>query len=174
MSGDVPGGVIAVPLAVKFLAQAQKYRQAHFCEALQQEPDGVVVRLSEHEPVALWGENGVLAKDGQVFTPSADTRPTGLAQLDGPDTAGLKVYNRYRKLAKTLAASGIGDFRYILKWNEYNSPMKRNVTIDEVGGAGLYLLSDLSTGVTGEVHHVDSGYHVVGMKAADAPDISTV
>ena len=75
---------------------------------------------------------------------------------------------------KTLAASGIGDFRYILKWNEYNSPMKRNVTIDEVGGAGLYLLSDLSTGVTGEVHHVDSGYHVVGMKAADAPDISTV
>tara|TARA_B100000676_G_scaffold192769_1_gene189454 strand:+ start:373 stop:1185 length:813 start_codon:yes stop_codon:yes gene_type:complete len=75
---------------------------------------------------------------------------------------------------KTLAASGIGDFRYILKWNEYNSPLKRNVSIDEVGGAGLYLLSDLSTGVTGETHHVDSGYHVVGMKAADAPDISTV
>ena len=75
---------------------------------------------------------------------------------------------------KTLAASGIGDFRYILKWNEYNSPLKRNVTIDEVGGAGLYLLSDLSTGVTGETHHVDSGYHVVGMKAVDAPDISTV
>ena len=75
---------------------------------------------------------------------------------------------------KTLAASGIGDFRYILKWNEYNSPLKRNVTIDEVGGAGLYLLSDLSTGVTGETHHVDSGYHVIGMKAVDAPDISTV
>ena len=73
---------------------------------------------------------------------------------------------------KTLAASGIGDFRYILKWNEYNSPLKRNITIDEVGGAGLYLLSDLSTGVTGEVHHVDSGYHVVGMKAVDAPDIT--
>ena len=73
---------------------------------------------------------------------------------------------------KTLAASGIGDFRYILKWNEYNSPMKRNITIDEVGGAGIYLLSDLSTGVTGEVHHVDSGYHVVGMKAVDAPDIT--
>ena len=73
---------------------------------------------------------------------------------------------------KTLAASGIGDFRYILKWNEYNSPMKRNITIDEVGGAGLYLLSDLATGVTGEVHHVDSGYHVVGMKAVDAPDIT--
>ncbi len=75
---------------------------------------------------------------------------------------------------KTLAASGIGDFRYILKWNEYNSPLKRNVTLEDVGGAGLYLLSDLSSGVTGETHHVDCGYHVVGMKAVDAPDISTV
>ncbi len=75
---------------------------------------------------------------------------------------------------KTLAASGIGDFRYILKWNEYNAPLKRNTTIDDVGGAGVYLLSDLSSGVTGEIHHVDSGYHVVGMKAVDAPDISTV
>jgi enoyl-[acyl-carrier protein] reductase I len=75
---------------------------------------------------------------------------------------------------KTLAASGIGDFRYILKWNQLNSPLKRNVTIEEVGGAGLYLLSDLGAGVTGEVHHVDCGYHVVGMKAVDAPDISTV
>jgi enoyl-[acyl-carrier protein] reductase I len=75
---------------------------------------------------------------------------------------------------KTLAASGIGDFRYILKWNQYNSPLKRNVTLDDVGGAGLYLLSDLSSGVTGETHHVDSGYHVVGMKRPDAPDISTV
>ena len=75
---------------------------------------------------------------------------------------------------KTLAASGIGDFRYILKWNELNAPLKRNVTIDDVGGAGVYLLSDLSSGVTGEVHHVDCGYHVVGMKAPDAPDIATV
>jgi len=75
---------------------------------------------------------------------------------------------------KTLAASGIGDFRYILKWNEYNAPLKRTVSIEEVGDAGLYLLSDLSRGVTGEVHHVDSGYHVVGMKAVDAPDISVV
>jgi enoyl-[acyl-carrier protein] reductase I len=75
---------------------------------------------------------------------------------------------------KTLAASGIGDFRYILKWNQYNSPLKRNVTLEDVGGAGLYLLSDLSSGVTGETHHVDSGYHVVGMKRPDAPDISTV
>ena len=75
---------------------------------------------------------------------------------------------------KTLAASGIGDFRYILKWNELNSPLQRNVTIEDVGGAALYLLSDLSSGVTGEVHHVDSGFHVVGMKRPDAPDISTV
>jgi enoyl-[acyl-carrier protein] reductase I len=75
---------------------------------------------------------------------------------------------------KTLAASGIGDFRYILKWNQLNSPLKRNVTIEDVGGAGLYLLSDLSGGVSGEVHHVDCGYHVVGMKAVDAPDISVV
>jgi enoyl-[acyl-carrier protein] reductase I len=75
---------------------------------------------------------------------------------------------------KTLAASGIGDFRYIMKWNEYNSPLRRNVTIEDVGGAGLYLLSDLASGVTGEVHHVDAGYNVVGMKAEDAPDISTV
>ena len=69
---------------------------------------------------------------------------------------------------KTLAASGIGDFRYILKWNEYNSPLRRNVTIEQVGGAALYLLSDLSAGVTGEVHHVDCGYHSVGMVAVDA------
>ncbi|AVM76413.1 enoyl-ACP reductase FabI [Magnetospirillum gryphiswaldense] len=73
---------------------------------------------------------------------------------------------------KTLAASGIGDFRYILKWNEYNSPLKRNVTLEDIGGSGLYLLSDLSSGVSGECHHVDCGYHVVGMKAVDAPDIT--
>ncbi len=73
---------------------------------------------------------------------------------------------------KTLAASGIGDFRYILKWNEYNSPLRRNVTIEDVGGAGLYLLSELSSGVTGETHHVDAGYHLVGMKQEDAPDIA--
>ena len=73
---------------------------------------------------------------------------------------------------KTLAASGIGDFRYIMKWNELNSPLRRNVTIDDVGGAGLYLLSDLASGVTGEIHHVDAGYNVIGMKAEDAPDIA--
>lgn len=75
---------------------------------------------------------------------------------------------------KTLAASGIGDFRYILKWNELNSPMKRNVTTEQVGNSALYLLSDLSDGVTGENLHVDSGYHVVGMKAVDAPDINSL
>ena len=75
---------------------------------------------------------------------------------------------------KTLAASGIGDFRYIMKWNELNSPLRRNVTQGDVGNSALYLLSDLGAGVTGEVHHVDAGYHVVGMKAVDAPDIAAV
>jgi enoyl-[acyl-carrier protein] reductase I len=87
---------------------------------------------------------------------------------------GIRVNGISAGPIKTLAASGIGDFRYILKWNQYNSPLKRNVTIEEVGGAGVYLLSDLAAGVTGEVHHVDCGYHVVGMKAVDAPDISVV
>jgi enoyl-[acyl-carrier protein] reductase I len=73
---------------------------------------------------------------------------------------------------KTLAASGIGDFRYILKWSEVNSPLRRNVSLEDVGNAAIYLLSDLSRGVTGEVHHVDSGYHIVGMKHPDAPDLS--
>jgi len=75
---------------------------------------------------------------------------------------------------RTLASYGIQDFHYILKWNQLNSPLQRNTTIEDVGGAGLYLLSELSAGVTGEVHHVDSGYHVVGMKRVDAPDISVV
>jgi len=88
--------------------------------------------------------------------------------------AGIRVNGLSAGPMKTLAASGIGDFRYILKWNQYNSPLRRNVTLDDVGGAGLYLVSDLSTGVTGEVHHVDCGYNIVGMKAVDAPDISTV
>ncbi|MGE3291929.1 MAG: enoyl-ACP reductase FabI [Geminicoccaceae bacterium] len=88
--------------------------------------------------------------------------------------AGIRVNAISAGPVRTLAASGIGDFRYILKWNEFNSPLKRNTTIEDVGGAGLYLLSDLGAGTTGEVLHVDSGYHVVGMKAVDAPDISTV
>jgi enoyl-[acyl-carrier protein] reductase I len=88
--------------------------------------------------------------------------------------AGIRVNALSAGPMKTLAASGIGDFRYILKWNQYNSPMRRNVTLEDIGGAGLYLVSDLSSGVSGEVHHVDCGYHVVGMKRADAPDISIV
>jgi enoyl-[acyl-carrier protein] reductase I len=73
---------------------------------------------------------------------------------------------------KTLAAAGIGDFRYILKWNQFNSPLRRNTTLEDVGGAGVYLLSDLAAGVTGEIHHVDSGYNIIGMKAIDAPDLT--
>ena len=88
--------------------------------------------------------------------------------------AGIRVNAISAGPIKTLAASGIGDFRYILKWNQYNAPLERNVTIEDVGGSGLYLLSDLASGVTGEVHHVDCGYHVVGMKNPDAPDIATV
>jgi enoyl-[acyl-carrier protein] reductase I len=90
----------------------------------------------------------------------------------GPE--GIRVNAISAGPIKTLAASGIGDFRYIMKWNELNSPLRRNVTIDDVGGAALYLLSDLASGVTGEIHHVDAGYNVIGMKAEDAPDISTV
>jgi enoyl-[acyl-carrier protein] reductase I len=88
--------------------------------------------------------------------------------------AGIRVNAISAGPVRTLAASGIGDFRYILKWNEYNSPLKRNTTLEDVGGAGVYLLSDLGAGTTGEVLHVDSGYHVVGMKAVDAPDLSVV
>lgn len=93
-----------------------------------------------------------------------------LANDLGPDN--IRVNAISAGPIKTLAASGIGDFRYILKWNEYNSPLRRNVTIEDVGGAGLYFCSELSSGVTGEVHHVDGGYHVVGMKQEDAPDIA--
>jgi enoyl-[acyl-carrier protein] reductase I len=93
-----------------------------------------------------------------------------LANDLGPD--GIRVNGLSAGPIKTLAASGIGDFRYILRWNEHNAPLRRNVTIDDVGGAGLYLLSDLASGVTGEVHHVDAGYHTVGMKQEDAPDIA--
>jgi len=87
---------------------------------------------------------------------------------------GIRVNAISAGPVRTLAASGIGDFVYIMKWNQYNAPLERNVTLEEIGGAGLYLLSDLSTGVTGEVHHVDSGYHIVGMKNPHAPDIAGV
>jgi enoyl-[acyl-carrier protein] reductase I len=95
-----------------------------------------------------------------------------LAEDLGKD--GIRVNAISAGPIKTLAASGIGDFRYIMKWNELNSPLRRNVTTEDVGKSGLYLLSDLSSGVTGETVHVDAGYHIVGMKAVDAPDIDVV
>jgi enoyl-[acyl-carrier protein] reductase I len=107
-----------------------------------------------------------------VAKSALETSVKYLATDLGPE--GIRVNAISAGPIKTLAASGIGDFRYIMKWNEYNSPLRRNVTIEDVGGAGLYLLSDLSAGVTGEIHHVDAGYNVVGMKAEDAPDIATV
>jgi enoyl-[acyl-carrier protein] reductase I len=107
-----------------------------------------------------------------VAKSALETSVKYLAADLGPE--GIRVNAISAGPIKTLAASGIGDFRYIMKWNEYNSPLRRNVTIEDVGGAGLYLLSDLSSGVTGEIHHVDAGYNVVGMKAEDAPDITTV
>lgn len=105
-----------------------------------------------------------------VAKAALETSVQYLANDLGPE--GIRVNAISAGPIKTLAASGIGDFRYILKWNELNSPLRRNVTIDDVGGSGLYFLSDLSSGVTGETHHVDAGYHVVGMKQEDAPDIS--
>jgi enoyl-[acyl-carrier protein] reductase I len=105
-----------------------------------------------------------------VAKSALETSVKYLAMDLGPQ--GVRVNAISAGPIKTLAASGIGDFRYIMKWNEYNSPLRRNVTIEDVGGAGVYLLSDLSAGVTGEIHHVDAGYNVIGMKAEDAPDIS--
>ncbi len=105
-----------------------------------------------------------------VAKSALETSVKYLANDFGP--AGIRVNAISAGPIKTLAASGIGDFRYILKWNEYNAPLRRNVTIDDVGGAALYLLSDLASGVTGETHHVDAGYHTVGMKQEDAPDIA--
>jgi len=105
-----------------------------------------------------------------VAKAALETSVKYLANDLGP--AGIRVNAISAGPIKTLAASGIGDFRYILKWNELNSPLRRNVTIDDVGGGGLYLLSDLSSGVTGEIHHIDAGYNVVGMKQEDAPDIA--
>ncbi len=105
-----------------------------------------------------------------VAKAALETSVKYLANDFGPQ--GIRINAISAGPIKTLAASGIGDFRYILKWNEFNSPMRRNVTIDDVGGAALYLLSDLASGVTGETHHVDAGYHVIGMKQEDAPDIA--
>jgi len=105
-----------------------------------------------------------------VAKAALETSVKYLANDLGP--AGIRVNAISAGPIKTLAASGIGDFRYILKWNELNSPLRRNVTIEDVGGGGLYLLSDLASGVTGEIHHIDAGYNLVGMKQEDAPDIA--
>jgi len=104
-----------------------------------------------------------------VAKSALETSVKYLAMDLGPDK--IRVNAVSAGPIKTLASSGIGDFRYIMKWNEYNSPLRRNVTIEDVGGSALYLLSDLASGVTGEIHHVDAGYNVIGMKAEDAPDI---
>ena len=105
-----------------------------------------------------------------VAKAALETSVRYLANDLGPQ--GIRVNAISAGPVKTLAASGIGDFRYILKWNELNAPLRRNITIEDVGGSGVYFLSDLSSGVTGETHHVDAGYHVVGMKQEDAPDIA--
>lgn len=105
-----------------------------------------------------------------VAKAALETSVKYLANDLGPDN--IRVNAISAGPIKTLAASGIGDFRYILKWNELNAPLRRNVTIEDVGGAGLYMLSDLASGVTGEIHHVDAGYNLVGMKQEDAPDIA--
>ena len=105
-----------------------------------------------------------------VAKSALETSVKYLANDYGPK--GVRVNAISAGPIKTLAASGIGDFRLILRWNEYNAPLRRNVTIDDVGGSALYLLSDLAAGVTGETHHVDAGYHTVGMKQEDAPDIT--
>ncbi len=105
-----------------------------------------------------------------VAKSALETSVKYLANDFGP--ANIRVNAISAGPIKTLAASGIGDFRLILKWNEYNAPLRRNVTIEDVGGSALYLLSDLAAGVTGETHHVDAGYHTVGMKQEDAPDIA--
>ena len=129
-------------------------------------PGGAMLTLSYYGAEKVIPHYNVMG----VAKAALETSVKYLAADLGPD--GLRVNAISAGPIKTLAASGIGDFRYIMKWNELNSPLKRNVTIEDVGGAGLYLLSDLSSGVTGETHHVDAGYHVIGMKAEDAPDIA--
>ncbi|HVF83385.1 MAG TPA: enoyl-ACP reductase FabI [Sphingomicrobium sp.] len=136
--------------------------------ARMMQPGGAMLTLSYYGAEKVIPHYNVMG----VAKAALETSVKYLAADLGPN--GVRVNAISAGPIKTLAASGIGDFRYIMKWNEYNSPLRRNVTIDDVGGAGLYLLSELASGVTGETHHVDAGYHVVGMKAEDAPDIATV
>ena len=144
-----------------------------FCAVAQRartmmKPGGSMLTLSYYGAEKVIPHYNVMG----VAKAALETSVKYLAADLGPE--GIRVNAISAGPIKTLAASGIGDFRYILKWNELNAPLRRNVTIDDVGGAGLYLLSDLASGVTGEIHHVDAGYNVVGMKAEDAPDIATV
>ena len=136
--------------------------------ARMMQPGGSLLTLSYYGAEKVIPHYNVMG----VAKSALETSVKYLAADLGP--SGVRVNAISAGPIKTLAASGIGDFRYIMKWNEYNSPLRRNVTIEDVGGAGLYLLSDLASGVTGEIHHVDAGYNVVGMKAEDAPDIATV
>jgi enoyl-[acyl-carrier protein] reductase I len=134
--------------------------------AAMMKPGGALLTLSYYGAEKVVPHYNVMG----VAKSALETSVKYLANDLGPD--GIRVNAISAGPIKTLAASGIGDFRYILKWNELNSPLRRNVSIDDVGGAALYLLSDLASGVTGETHHVDAGYHVVGMKQKDAPDIA--
>ena len=144
-----------------FCAVAQRARR-------MMKPGGSLLTLSYYGAEKVIPHYNVMG----VAKAALETSVKYLAADLGPE--GIRVNAISAGPIKTLAASGIGDFRYIMKWNEYNSPLRRNVTIEDVGGAGLYLCSDLASGVTGEIHHVDAGYNVVGMKAEDAPDISVV
>ncbi|MEW4468177.1 enoyl-ACP reductase FabI [Parasphingorhabdus sp. JC815] len=134
--------------------------------AAMMKPGGSMLTLSYYGAEKVIPHYNVMG----VAKAALETSVKYLANDVGPD--GIRVNAISAGPIKTLAASGIGDFRYILKWNEYNAPLRRNVTIDDVGSSALYLLSDLASGVTGETHHVDAGYHTVGMKQEDAPDIA--
>ncbi|QIL01948.1 enoyl-ACP reductase FabI [Sphingomonas sinipercae] len=144
-----------------FIAVAQRARA-------MMKPGGSMLTLTYYGAEKVIPHYNVMG----VAKAALETSVKYLAMDLGPE--GVRVNAISAGPIKTLAASGIGDFRYIMKWNEYNSPLRRNVTIKDVGGGALYLLSDLASGVTGEIHHVDAGYNVVGMKAEDAPDIATV
>lgn len=134
--------------------------------AAMMKPGGSMLTLSYYGAEKVIPHYNVMG----VAKAALETSVKYLANDVGPD--GIRVNAISAGPIKTLAASGIGDFRYILKWNEFNAPLRRNVTIDDVGSSALYFLSDLSSGVTGETHHVDAGYHTVGMKQEDAPDIA--
>ena len=134
--------------------------------AMMPERGGAILTLSYYGAAKVIPHYNVMG----VAKSALETSVKYLANDLGP--ANIRVNAISAGPIKTLAASGIGDFRYILKWNELNSPLRRNVTIEDVGGAALYLLSDLASGVTGETHYVDGGYNVIGMKQEDAPDIA--